>query len=207
MKKVRKIIFLVFIILIGVIVLDTLQAKVFDNRPLIKITEDYNGLNVLKRDKGIFVYTYIFLNGEKVTVYRWTKYEPPLELQTSNTTNNNQGKEEDRMEKVNVIIKNQKYSATIEENETTKEFLSLLPQEFAMKELNGNEKYVYMDKSLPPHSISPKHIKRGDIMLYGNNCLVLFYQSFDTEYRYTKIGHIDHLPDLGEKDVIVRIEE
>ena len=108
---------------------------------------------------------------------------------------------------INVSINSKKYNATIENNETTKTFISQLPQAFNMNELNGNEKYVYMDTSLPTNSISPKHIKKGDIMLYGDNCLVLFYQSFDTDYRYTKIGHIDHLPDLGEEDVIVKIEE
>lgn len=31
------------------------------------------------------------------------------------------------------------------------------------------------------------NIKAGDLMLYGGNCLVLFYDFFSTTYRYTKI--------------------
>ena len=65
MKKSVKIFLLIFIVLIFIILLDTAQSKFFDNRPLIKITEDYNGENVYKRDKGIFVYTYNFSDGEK----------------------------------------------------------------------------------------------------------------------------------------------
>lgn len=72
-----------------------------------------------------------------------------------------------------------------------------------MNELNGNEKFAYLDTNLPTNSYSPKHINAGDVMLFGNNCLVIFYKSFDTTYNYTKIGHIDNLPDLGKNNVKV----
>ena len=75
---------------------------------------------------------------------------------------------------------------------------------YNMSELNGNEKYIYLDKTLPTNSYSPKHIEVGDIMLYGNDCLVVFYKSFDTNYSYTKIGHIDNLEDLGEENVKIK---
>ena len=105
---------------------------------------------------------------------------------------------------INVTINNQKYNAIIENNETARSFISKLPQEFNMKELNGNEKYIYLDETLPTNSYNPKHIEKGDIMLYGNNCLVVFYKSFDTSYSYTKIGHIQELPDLGNKNIIIK---
>ena len=79
MKKGIKIFLIIFVILVIAVLADTIQAKVFDNRPLIKNTENYNGGNVYQKDNGIFVYTYVFTNGEKVTVFRWEKYAPPLE--------------------------------------------------------------------------------------------------------------------------------
>ena len=108
--------------------------------------------------------------------------------------------------KIKVIINGKTYSAKIEDNETGQSFTNMMPQEYKMSELNGNEKYIYLDNDLPTNSYNPKHIESGDIMLYGNNCLVVFYKSFDTSYSYTKIGHIEDLPDLGNGNVIIRFE-
>ncbi len=49
----------------------------------------------------------------------------------------------------------------------------------------------YLDTDLATNAGRPSGIKTGDIMLYGNSCLVLFYESFSTSYGYTSIGHID----------------
>ena len=123
---------------------------------------------------------------------------------------NNENKEEKNITResdenmnleLKVIINNKTYIAKLEDNETVKEFISILPKEFNMNELNGNEKYVYLDKSLPTNSSVPNRIEKGDIMLFGNNCLVIFYKSFETTYSYTKIGHIENLEDLGNNNV------
>ena len=105
-----------------------------------------------------------------------------------------------------VIIDGKTYNAKIEENETAQSFVNMLPVEYNMSELNGNEKYIYLDNTLPTNSYSPEHIEKGDIMLYGNNCLVVFYKSFNTSYSYTKIGHIEDLSDLGNGNIIIRFE-
>ena len=203
MKKIIKITLIVLGILIVVILFDTLQAKLFNNSPFIKVTENYNGVSLLKKDKGILVYTYVFADGEKVTVYRWEKYD--LSIDVLQNSEDNKDEENDEMKNIDVIINNKSYKLVVEDNETVKEFLNLLPQEFSMEELNGNEKYVYMDYSLSTNSINPKHITAGDVMLYGSNCLVIFYKTFDTSYSYTKIGHIEDLPDLGNESVIVKL--
>ncbi len=106
-----------------------------------------------------------------------------------------------------VVIEGVHYEVELEDNSTVQEFLSLLPLKVSMKELNGNEKYVYLDTSFSTKSSVPEHIDVGDIMLYGDNCVVLFYQSFDTNYRYTKIGHIYDLPDLGKEDIVVQFQK
>ncbi len=144
------------------------------------------------------------------TVFRWEKYAPTEEEKESV----NLQKEENNIESeskmnfnINVVIDEKTYNATLEKNETAQSFINMLPQEYNMSELNGNEKYIYLDKTLPTNSYNPKHIEKGDIMLYGNNCLVVFYKSFDTSYSYTKIGHIDNLPDLGNKNITIKFEK
>lgn len=44
-------------------------------------------------------------------------------------------------------------------------------------------------------------------MLYGDDCLAIFYKSFDTNYSYKKIGHIDDLPVLKGGSITARFEK
>ena len=59
-----------------------------------------------------------------------------------------------------------------------------------MKNLNGNEVYYYFDESFKTNQQSVGTINKGDIYLYQDNCLVLFYKTFTTTYTYTKIGKV-----------------
>ena len=123
----------------------------------------------------------------------------------NNINKENTSKESDIVSSLNIVINNDNYVLNLESNETVTKLLELLPLEIEMSELNGNEKYIYLDESLPTNSSNPKHINSGDVMLFGDNCLVIFYKSFDTSYSYTKIGHIDNLKDLGSNNIIVKI--
>jgi len=105
-----------------------------------------------------------------------------------------------------VIINNHEYNVNLENNQTTKELLNKLPLKLNMNELNGNEKYYYLDFNLPTLPSNPKTIYAGDIMLYQNNCIVLFYKTFDTSYSYTKIGQIDNLEELNGDNITVEFK-
>lgn len=127
----------------------------------------------------------------------------------SNNDENINSKEDDNLN-INIIINDEKFSATLVDNETSRKFISLFPLEITMNELNGNEKYNYLEESLPTRSYSPKQINEGDIMLYGSDCLVLFYKSFNTSYSYTKLGTINNPKNLsnivGNGNIKVRFE-
>jgi flavodoxin len=101
------------------------------------------------------------------------------------------GKEKDMSEKETIQIKinDQTFTAELEDNKTAEAFVKKLPLTLRMKELNGNEKYAY-NVSLPSDPEDPGNIKTGDLMLFGDDCLVLFYDSFETSYSYTRIGHV-----------------
>lgn len=125
-----------------------------------------------------------------------------------NSTNNSEESvnsepktETTKMDKMFVTISDKKYEIKLENNSTVSALMQELPLEVSMSDLNNNEKYVDLDSSLPTNTYSPKHIEAGDVMLFGNNCLVVFYESFDTSYNYTKIGHIDNLPNLGSGSI------
>ena len=98
--------------------------------------------------------------------------------------------------KINLTINGNDFTAMFYDNETTRELLNRLPLEISMSELNGNEKYYYFDESLPTNSYRPGSISTGDIMLYGNDCLVIFYENFETPYSYTRLGKIDNVDNL-----------
>lgn len=75
-------------------------------------------------------------------------------------------------------------------NDTARALMERLPMTLDMEELNGNEKYVYLTDRLPTKAGQPPTIHAGDLMLYGDDCLVLFYESFTTAYRYTPLGRV-----------------
>ena len=116
-------------------------------------------------------------------------------------------KDKESDKKMYIIINNIKYEIDLEYNDTVKELYNKLPLEYEMDELNSNEKYVYLDYELPSDPVKVNNIEKGDIMLYGDDCLVLFYKSFTTPYSYTKIGHINNLEELGSENITIRLEK
>ena len=99
-----------------------------------------------------------------------------------------------------ITVNGAEFTASFSDTKAAEEFKAMLPLTLDMSELNGNEKYFYLDDHLSAKSENIGHISSGDIMLYGSNCVVLFYDSFSTPYSYTRIGKIDD-PDGLEKAV------
>lgn len=116
----------------------------------------------------------------------------------------------DNIENINIKVGNKTFNAKLYDNNATKEFIKKLPLTINMSDLHSNEKYFYMDTSLPTESETPTKINKGDIMLYGNNCIVLFYDTFSNSYNYTKLGYIENSDELkstlGNGDVKVTFE-
>lgn len=102
------------------------------------------------------------------------------------------------MENIKVIIKNETYRVELEKNPTTQAFLERLPLEMEMRELNRNEKYGVISKGLPRGKGYSGDIEIGDLMLYGTDCIVLFYKNFNTPYSYTRLGKVIEKEKLKE---------
>lgn len=112
--------------------------------------------------------------------------------------------------KLNIRIGEKSYQATLVNNKTTEAFQAMLPLTLDMTDYNSNEKKFDLSVNLPTQVEDIGTIHEGDILLWGNNTIVLFYKSFKTQYRYTKIGKLDDAQGLasvlGKSDVKVRFE-
>ena len=99
---------------------------------------------------------------------------------------------------ISIEVNGQTFSATLADNDTARAFAARLPMTLDMRELNGNEKYFYLDEPLPAAAQRVGQIRAGDLMLFGSDCVVLFYESFATSYTYTPIGRIDDPAGLAD---------
>ena len=106
-----------------------------------------------------------------------------------------------------IKIEDKEFLFELKNTEAANQIKSKLPFSLKMKNLNGNEVYYYFDESFKTNDKSVNNINTGDIYLYDSKCLVLFYKSFQTGYKYTEIGKLvnsDGLENtIGNKDVTV----
>lgn len=113
---------------------------------------------------------------------------------------------------LSINIDGKDYVLNLENNQTTKELIKLLPLNITMQDFNQNEKYYNLSSSLPTDEYDVGEINKGDVMLYGADTLVIFYKDFDTSYQYTKIGVIENLDEdnftnKNEVQVHIKVKE
>jgi hypothetical protein len=112
--------------------------------------------------------------------------------------------------KIKIKIGSRTFTTTLHDNPTATRLKGMLPLTLDMTELNGNEKYFHFSTKLPTDASNPGTIRTGDLMLWGDNSLVLFYKTFPTSYSYTKLGRIENPSELssavGSENVKVTFE-
>ena len=102
-------------------------------------------------------------------------------------------------EKTKMMIKvgSESFTATHEHNAVNNDLKSRLPMRLKMADLHANEKYADLRKPLPTNAKQPGTIRAGDLLLYGDKTLVLFYKTFRSSYSYTRLGRIDDASGLA----------
>ena len=102
-----------------------------------------------------------------------------------------------KAEDMKLIVGGKTFTVRLENNETVQALKAQLPLDLEMTELNGNEKYYYYS-TLPTSATRPGTIRAGDIMLFQSNTLVIFYDTFESDYSYTRIGSVTDPDGLAE---------
>ncbi|MBP3773713.1 MAG: DUF4440 domain-containing protein [Treponema sp.] len=113
---------------------------------------------------------------------------------------NVQGKEMNM--NVTVSIGSKIYSVVAEDNDAAKAFFGRAPLSLTMSEWAGNnEYYARLSEKINAYGIkSPSDFATGDIAIYNNTSLVIFYADTKNTLGYAKIGHIAEVVEL--KDAI-----
>lgn len=140
-----------------------------------------------------------------IQLFACSKNNETVQTNNSNNTSNTD------TTKMKITIGSAVFTATLNNGATATAFKAMLPLTINMGELNGNEKFYYFSTTLPTNASSGGNIQVGDLMLYGNNCLVLFYEGFNTSYSYTRLGRIHNtaglVAALGTGSVTVKFEK
>lgn len=95
-----------------------------------------------------------------------------------------------------IEINGQIASVQLEDNATTTALMADVPFTIKMDDLHRNEKYHYFNKAFPTDAESVQTIEAGDVLLYQNNCLVIFYEAVEPTAEYTRIGQITDFEDI-----------
>ena len=128
-----------------------------------------------------------------------TTSRPDAAVSTANgDTPADPSKEDDMDLTITVSANGSSWDATLADTDAARAFADRLPLTLTMDELNGNEKYHYLAHALPGEAQAVGGIHAGDLMLYGDDCVVLFYESFRTPYAYTRLGRVRDPAGLAE---------
>ena len=122
---------------------------------------------------------------------------PSASSETAATVNTEE-MEEDALQTIEILVEGITFTAQLADTEAASQLTGYLPLELEMQELNGNEKYSYLSEPLSASASCPTFIHAGDLMLFGSDCLVLFYKDFSTSYSYTPLGRLSDPQGLSQ---------
>lgn len=134
---------------------------------------------------------------EQASISQFQKEDSNMNAAEETTGDIVENNSQERGNRMVIEVNGQQFEAELYDNDTVAALEQMLPMTLNMEEMNGNEKYYFMDESLPSAAENIGTIQNGDIMLYGSDCLVLFFKTFETSYNYTRIGHIENAEEFA----------
>lgn len=189
--KQLKIFFIIISVLVGVIVIDTLLAIVFEINPLISFEERFeSGSRVAK---GILVDTYYCVDDKEKTNVSWhfktSKFTCPI-YEKEKVFFMEDIEEDFMVDTIKMKVNEEVLNVKLEKNTAASVLVQILKNRDITIEVNdygGFEKVGNLDFSLPM-SDSQITTSSGDIMLYQGNKITIFYES--NTWSYTRLGKI-----------------
>ncbi len=89
-----------------------------------------------------------------------------------------------------VSIGKHRFTIDLADTVSAEELSQLLPLTLVMQDHLRNEKHADLPRRLSTGNSRPGRIEAGDVMLWQGKTLVVFYESFDSAYSYTRLGKI-----------------
>jgi len=97
---------------------------------------------------------------------------------------------------MNITLNGQTFTAALADTPAADALQQQLPLTLNLRDYNRNEKVGPLPQTLPANDEAVGYIEAGDILLWQGDSLVIFYESFATPYRYTRLGKIDNVANL-----------
>ena len=111
---------------------------------------------------------------------------------------------------VSLLAGSKAYTLKWADTKAAAELRQQLPLAKTFTELHDNEKYYKLPQRLTAADEDVREIHKGDVMLFDGQYVVVFYQDFQTTYRYTRLGRVEAANDLdaalGAGDVFLTLQ-
>lgn len=100
---------------------------------------------------------------------------------------------------IKMRIGDKDYKVRMAANPAAQEFAESTPFELPMSDLGANEKVYDGEDTLPTkYAKKIEKVEPGDLMLFGDKRIVLFYNSISVNDSYTRLGWVEEPGDLKE---------
>ncbi len=132
--------------------------------------------------------------------------EPVNDTQTNPITTSKHS----QVNAMQLLINGQTFDLTLTDSATATDFVRLAPFSLTMQDHLTNEKFATLPTALTQNDRKIGKIQVGDVLLWQGDTLVIFYEIFESEYHYTRLGKINNPQGLkqalGQGDVVVRVQ-